>query len=115
MDEKKAMLILSRNIKTYMDLYHYTKSDLARALGVSPSAISWWLQGKKYPRLKYIEEMCRLFNCTQMDLLSEDPTFEIAAKDELLQEIVEKATILNAEGKQKVIDYIDDISERFKR
>ena len=115
MDEKKALQILSRNIKKYMDLYHYTMSDLARALGVSPAAVRWWVQGLKYPRVKQIEEMCRIFNCTQADLVSEDPAFRMASKDELLEQVVEKAAQLNDEGKQKVIDYIDDISERFKR
>lgn len=115
MNEERTALVLSRNIKQYMELYHYNMSDMARLLGVSPSAVRFWVTGDKVPRMKYIDEMCKIFHCNQGDLVSEDPVFQISVKDEMLQEIVDGATALSDEGKQKVIDYITDISERFKR
>lgn len=115
MNEEKTALVLSRNIKEYMDLYSLNMSDMARLLGVSPSAVRFWVTGEKAPRLKYLDKMCEIFHCTQGDLVSEDPIFQVTAKDKLLQEIVDKAIVLNSEGKQKVIDYIDDISVRFRQ
>lgn len=115
MGNESTQLVLSKNINNYMAMYNITQSDLARMLGVSPAGVRGWMKGRRVPKMKYIDEMCKIFHCSQGDLVTADAVFEASTKDVLVEQIVDKASHLSDEGKQKVIDYIDDISERFKR
>ena len=43
--------------------------DLAKKLDVDQAAVSHWERGVNRPQSKYIRKMCRLFKCTEAELL----------------------------------------------
>lgn len=49
-----------------------SQSELAKAIGVNPSAVSQWESGKTHPRFDKIRKMIDLFKCTAEDLMRED-------------------------------------------
>lgn len=106
--------IVSDNIALYMQMYGLSQVDLATALGISPSAVRSWIKYDKFPRPAQIDKLCEIFNCTY-EQLATPQTLEKIKNDNLTDKILIMVSGLNDEGKQKVIDYIDDISERFKR
>lgn len=69
--EKDFLEILSRNIKKHLHDRDMTQLDLARALGVSTSTVSDWLNKKKSPRMDKVDAMCRIFNCRRSDIMSD--------------------------------------------
>ena len=69
--EKDYSEVLSKNIKRYLHNYKMTQLDLARALDVSTSTVSDWINKKKEPRIKKIDAMCRLFDCRRSDIMSD--------------------------------------------
>ena len=63
--------VFSENLKRYMSLYDETGKDIARSIGVSPAAISYWLSGKKYPAIDKIELLAEHFHIQKSDLIEE--------------------------------------------
>ena len=43
--------------------------DHAKKLNVDQAAVSNWERGVNRPKSKYIRKMCRLFKCTEAELL----------------------------------------------
>ncbi|XCH78887.1 MAG: XRE family transcriptional regulator [Candidatus Dehalobacter alkaniphilus] len=59
---------LASNIKKYMKLNDKTQIDLSNDLSVSPSSVSDWLNGKKYPRIDRLQQLADYFNVYKSDL-----------------------------------------------
>lgn len=57
-----------------------TPEDVAKALGVSPRAVFYWLSGEREPRLTIdqVKSLCNLLDCSVHDLPS---TFERIQKE----------------------------------
>lgn len=49
-----------------------TQSEVARILGVVPSAVSKWERGLAKPRADKLVEIAKLYGCTVDELLAED-------------------------------------------
>lgn len=106
--------IVSDNIALYMKTHGMSQVDLAALLGISPSAVRSWIKYDKFPRPAQIDKICQIFNCTYEDLVTPQ-TDEKIVNDYLTEKILMMVAMLNDEGKQKVISYIDDIYERFRK
>lgn len=71
MEESDFNVIFAKRLKSMMDMYGLTKTELARRLGVSITAVTNWLEAKKTPRMNKIDQMCAMFHCSRSDLISE--------------------------------------------
>ncbi len=65
-----------KNLNDLLCKEDIANKDLAKSIGVSPSAVGTWLSGKVYPRTKQIESIARYFNCTVFELLGEQENDE---------------------------------------
>lgn len=67
--EKDFNTIISIRIKHFLAVNDMTQLELAQKIGVSDTAVSNWIQGKKIPRMDKVDAMCALFNCKRSDLM----------------------------------------------
>lgn len=104
--------VIGKNIQKYMDAFGFTQVDLSIRLGCSPSAVRSWVRYGAMPRAKQIDEMCKIFNCSYDDLVSDQSGAKII-EDNLLNQIMEYAKRLTDEGKEKVLAYMNDLSGRY--
>lgn len=69
-----------------------TLADLARAVGVTPAAVTFWEQGVNKPSLGKLIKLAELFDCTVDELLGRGETHqeggEKDAGDEAQQDAV---------------------------
>lgn len=104
---------IGKNLQALLNEHNISRLELARRLGVSPTAIWGWVNDERVPRMKYINAMCEIFRCSPGDLLNEPKPAEEVQADVLLQRIGELAARLNNEGKEKVLVYMQDLSGRY--
>ena len=51
-----------------------TQNEVAQALGVNQSAVSFWESGRNQPRAKQMVKLAKLYGVTVDELLREDDT-----------------------------------------
>ena len=87
---------------------------VALSLGVKPPSVSDWESGKTCPTIDNLIALADLYGVTTDELLGREMQSEPAAIDMRLQAFYAG---LNAEGQQKVLEYIRDLSEndRYKK
>ena len=56
-------------IQDWLDTRRIRQPQLAKALGVSRSAVSAWVTGKSYPDFKYLPLLCEFFECKIEELI----------------------------------------------
>ena len=67
-----------------------TQVALAKAVGVSETSVSHWVNGDVVPRPKKIDEICRFLGCIREDLTSDhEQTVELAPEDVMAEELKE--------------------------
>lgn len=69
LDEKSYSLITSRNLRRLIFEKQVEQKDVAKALGVSQSIVSSWVNGTRTPKMKNIDALCRYFNCKRSDII----------------------------------------------
>ena len=107
--------IFSNNLATLMRVNGKTQQDIADALHVNRASVSYWMRGLKVPRADKIDALCKTLACTREDLLGTDLTEELYYL-RLTQADVQKAIeLLNEDGCSKVLEYIDDLHDRYKK
>ena len=72
MDTNDYMKIFSKNLEKYIRLSGKTKKEVAEHIGVSPSTITSYLQGKTAPRMGKVDRLCELFHISRSELLEEN-------------------------------------------
>lgn len=68
-------IVLAKNLQRYMEQYGYTAKDIAEKIGVEPSAVSYWVNAKYYPRIDKIEKMANLFHVNKACLVEEQDSY----------------------------------------
>lgn len=111
---KSISEIFSNNLALYMKEYGLNQIDIARELGVSPTAVRGWLKYGSFPRPDQIDKLCELFNCSHNKLLTPQ-TEESIHYDELTKRLIDEVEYLNDKGKEKVLAYAMDLFERYKK
>lgn len=61
--------ILSMNLNYYLKLSGKTQREIAEDLGYSPSTISDWFSGKKYPRINSLQAISDYFGIMKSELV----------------------------------------------
>ena len=80
--------ILAKNLKNHIAKSGKDRVEVAEALGVPYSTITDWINGKKYPRINYIEKLADYFSISKSDLIED---FEKKRKDnDILATIIVK-------------------------
>lgn len=102
------------NLRYFMELRGKTQADIARALGVSTSAVTYWCSGEKMPRADKLKALCDLLFVDMSDLVEPRaavPSFEQRLFDEegiMLRKFGE----LSDKDKQMVRDLVDRLTSR---
>lgn len=71
MTEKSINVIFAKNLRSLLEINGMTQKELAKRLSVGTSSVSSWCRGEKTPRMSRIDAICKIFNCTRVDLIEE--------------------------------------------
>ena len=105
--------IFAQNLKYYMKKFGYTQLSLADKLDVRNTAVCTWMSGDRFPRMKTLDDLCKVFDCTRADLIQieqKDRTDEEKAR---LERLFIYAQRLNDKGILRVIDFIDGLKDEY--
>lgn len=61
--------IISKNIKTEIENSGKTKTEIAKALGVSKPTVSQYVSGRIQPSLSTLSRLCTFLDCSADDIL----------------------------------------------
>ncbi len=104
---------IRRNLKYYLERSPYTQAEIARMLGVSKTSVSKWMRGENSPNIELLEPLCELLSINITDVFEEHPEpEEMLAPDE--RQLVTDYREFNAEGKEKVREYVADLKDNPK-
>lgn len=62
--------IISQNIKAEIENSGKSKSEIARAIGVSSPTVSQYLSGRIQPSLATLSRLCAFLDCSADDILN---------------------------------------------
>lgn len=62
-------IIISENIKREIEHSGKTKTEIARAIGVSNATVSQYLSGRIQPSLSTLSKLCEFIDCSADDIL----------------------------------------------
>lgn len=105
--------VFANNLKYYMNKYGYTQLSLADKLSVRNTAISTWMSGNRFPRIKTLDELCETFHCTRADLIQIEQRDRTDEEKARLERLFIYAQKLNDKGIARVIDYIDGLKDEY--
>lgn len=105
---------LASNIKKYMKLNDKTQIDLSNDLSVSPSSVSDWLNGKKYPRIDRLQQLADYFNVYKSDLTELKETNIYESKGIRIPVLGVVPCGIPIEAVENVLDY-EEISQEMAR
>ncbi|MBO0961964.1 helix-turn-helix domain-containing protein [Neobacillus sp. MM2021_6] len=66
--------VFSKNLQRLLNTKGIDQKDLADHLKVSETSVSYWTQGKKYPRIDKIQMMADFFHVEKTELIEERPS-----------------------------------------
>ena len=68
--EKPLEKIISENIRREIETSGKTKSEIARAIGVSNPTVSQYCSGRAQPTLATLSKLCAFLDCSEDDILN---------------------------------------------
>jgi len=68
--EKSLDEIISENLRQEIENSGKSKTEIARAIGVSNPTISQYLSGRIQPSLSTLSKLCNFLNCSADDILN---------------------------------------------
>ena len=63
--------MFKEKLKLLREEHHLSQVELANKIYVSRSAVAKWEQGRGMPSKASLQELCKLFNLTEEELLNE--------------------------------------------
>ena len=82
--------IFSRNLRNMLYAKNKTQAQLAKAVKVTETSVSHWVNGEVVPRPKKVDEICKYLNCTREDLtIDHEQTVEQAPEDVMAEQLRE--------------------------
>lgn len=64
--------VLARNLQRRLEMAGMSQKDLADALGVNPSTVTFWLQERSAPRADMVDKICKVLLIDRADLVLEE-------------------------------------------
>lgn len=97
-------IVLAKNLQRYMEQYGYTAKDIAEKIGVEPSAVSYWVNAKYYPRIDKIEKMANLFHVNKACLVEEQDSYLVLKSRQSHLNLSHEETSLLSSWEQATFD-----------
>lgn len=67
---------VKNNLKYYLELRGMTQKELAKRLSISQSAVTNWINGKNFPDIDMVAEICKVLNVSVVELFGCNKTNE---------------------------------------
>ena len=108
--------IFSSNLNFFLEYNKKNQIDLCNDLSLSKSVVSSWCTGTRLPRMDKVQMLADYFNINKSDLL-EKHNYDVFKKTSNKQDVlIEEEQILlnnfnqlNDEGKERLLNYSDDL------
>lgn len=85
---KDVKTIFSENLRNKLIAKNKTQAELAKAVGVSQTTVSFWVNGEKMPRSNMIDKICQYLICSSDELLTDnDKPVELLPEDIIAEEL----------------------------
>lgn len=97
------------DIKRYRMAQNETQDMLAKMLGISRSTYTKYETGSSEPPIATIIALCKHWGISADELLGIPRNAEMESRDAAIQKMITAFTALNDEGKEKLLDYADDL------
>jgi transcriptional regulator with XRE-family HTH domain len=80
--------IFSRNLRNMLYAKNRTQVELAKAVKVSETSVSHWVNGDVVPRPKKVDEICAYLKCSREELTADhEQVAELAPEDVMAEEL----------------------------
>ena len=129
---------IQKNIKALREKHNMSQQDFGKIAGVSDKAVSAWENGIRTPRMGAIEKIANHFGINKSEIIEDGYTNRIPLNREVIDnaiqrvissieyansippdsrtsEIIKAVSKLNDDGKIRVLQYIHDISDMYRR
>jgi len=112
---REDVKVFSNNLKAYMKIRNMAQAELAEKLGCTQSTVSTWIVGIAFPRIDKLDKMCEIFHCKRSDLMEREHTEKTILEQEQSKRLLDYFSRLNPDGVKKVIEYMEDLNERYMK
>ena len=112
---RESLELFAHNLNFYMNRYGYNQVTLAKKLNKANSTVADWVHGRKFPRIEMLDKLTEVFHCKRSDLLEHYTTEETVRQSELSDRLTKYLHMLNADGMEKVLTYLEDLNPKFFR
>lgn len=79
--------IFAKNIQTLLKMNRINRNEVADYLGVKYTTFCDWAKGRSYPKMEYITKIAEYFKIKPYALTEENPDFEKAYMDALMDKV----------------------------
>ena len=62
--------LITENLKNEIEASGKSKTEIAKAIGVSKATVSQYLSGRAQPTLATLSKLCRVLDCSADDILA---------------------------------------------
>ena len=127
---------IKNNIKMLREKHNMSQQEFGKIAGVSDKAVSAWETGKRIPRMGAIEKIANHFGINKSDIIEDER--RIALHQDIIERVIQKTldsmeyansippdartaeimksvSKLNNDGKIRVLQYIHDLSDRYRK
>jgi len=127
---------IPKNIKTLREKHNMSQQEFGKIAGVSDKAVSAWESGTRTPRMGAIEKIANHFGINKSDIIEDGRRIPVSRDvidraiqkalssieyvnsippDSRTAEIIKAVNKLNNDGKGKVLQYIHDLSDKYRK
>lgn len=110
---------IGQNIRAIREAHGLSQAQLGSIAGVTDKAVSTWEIDAKVPRMGAVQKIAEYFHVPKSAILDDEPksgAFTARLSPEL-KELEFALSQLNEEGREKLLDYADDLvsSGKYKK
>ena len=110
---REELELFAHNLRVYMEHYGYNQTTLGQAVGKALTTVADWTHGRKFPRIETLDKLCEVFHCKRSDLVEKYTTEETIHQADIENELVSYLNRLNPLGYQRVLQYVQDLSDKY--
>ncbi len=105
---ESARDVFQRNLIKYSKIRNLSQVEIANTLSLTPSTVSSWFQGTRYPRIDVMQRLASILDVPMQALIS-----DIQDESQLQAEEIRLVYAYRAAspvGRMKILEYARDIS-----